>query len=133
MHRSLVDVNQSRDPDGLRCFYYLVQVIYSWTLIPQLFFYIYYAGFEVPGVLPHWPPFQDQANLNLKISHKRKGRPKEAAGIVPHRILQKNTRLVFHACKRQLGVYFSSNQTISDHVGLLPSCLYCWINEPPDG
>jgi len=23
---SLVDVNQSRDPDGLRCFYYLVQV-----------------------------------------------------------------------------------------------------------
>ena len=22
---SLVDVNQSRDPDGLRCFYYLVQ------------------------------------------------------------------------------------------------------------
>ena len=24
---SLVDVNQSRDPDGLRCFYYLVQVI----------------------------------------------------------------------------------------------------------
>ena len=26
---SLVDVNQSRDPDGLRCFYYLVQVICS--------------------------------------------------------------------------------------------------------
>jgi protein mago nashi len=24
---SLVDVNQSRDPDGLRCFYYLVQVM----------------------------------------------------------------------------------------------------------
>ena len=26
LHCSLVDVNQSRDPDGLRCFYYLVQV-----------------------------------------------------------------------------------------------------------
>ena len=28
------------------------------------------AGFEVPGVLPHWPPFQDQANLNLNKSHQ---------------------------------------------------------------
>ena len=95
MHCSLVDVNQSRDPDGLRCFYYLVQVIYSWTLIPQLVFLTYYAGSEVPGVLPHWPPFQDQANLNLKRSPKRKGRPKEAAGIVPHRILQKKIHVWF--------------------------------------
>ena len=33
---SLVDVNQSRDPDGLRCFYYLVQVIYSCELLKKL-------------------------------------------------------------------------------------------------
>merc|ERR1712098_644546 len=41
---SLVDVNQSRDPDGLRCFYYLVQN-------------------QVPGVLSNRAAFQDQANL----------------------------------------------------------------------
>ena len=32
---SLVDVNQSRDPDGLRCFYYLVQVINSCELLKK--------------------------------------------------------------------------------------------------
>lgn len=72
MHCSLVDVNQSRDPDGLRCFYYLVQVIYSWTLIPQLVFLTYYAGSEVPGVLPHRAPFQDQAHLRVHNPHLMK-------------------------------------------------------------
>ena len=62
-----VDVNQSRDPDGLRCFYYLVQVwkhkltweVFFWQLNPSL-------GPEMPGVFSHWPPFQDQAHLNTK-------------------------------------------------------------------
>ena len=35
---SLVDVNQSRDPDGLRCFYYLVQVT------PFSFITLHYGG-----------------------------------------------------------------------------------------
>ena len=30
---SLVDVNQSRDPDGLRCFYYLVQEFEDFIII----------------------------------------------------------------------------------------------------
>merc|ERR1711953_1177171 len=46
---SLVDVNGSRDPDGLRCF-----------LLPG-------PGSEVLGVLPHRAPFQDQAHLNERI------------------------------------------------------------------
>ena len=41
---SLVDVNQSRDPDGLRCFYYLVQVTPSSLItllaLPNLFSFL---------------------------------------------------------------------------------------------
>ncbi|XP_068642512.1 protein mago nashi homolog isoform X1 [Aristolochia californica] len=48
---SLVDVQSSKDPEGLRIFYYLVQVLISvcrWHVV---------AGLEVLCVLPYWSAF----------------------------------------------------------------------------
>ena len=71
---SLVDVNQSRDPDGLRCFYYLVQVcifcfdfpVQASKVLPKITLTIYIVGPQVPGVLPHRASFQDQAHLKMQ-------------------------------------------------------------------
>jgi len=67
---SLVDVNQSRDPDGLRCFYYLVQVLHYFLqlkILRSLTETDCVVGSEVLGVLPHRAPFQDQAHLSERI------------------------------------------------------------------
>ena len=61
---SLVDVNSSKDPDALRWVRVrkaVVRVEFQWLLMQVLL--LPRARPQVPGLLPHRPPFQDQAHL----------------------------------------------------------------------
>ena len=78
------------------------------------------AGFEVPGLLPDWSPFQDQANLNLNrpLMNTKRSCPDCCT---PHFCNQLEIHLkclVFRARKWQTKIEFSSNQSISDNVNL---------------
>ena len=67
---SLIDVNQCKDPEGLRTFYYLVQDCF---LIRTSKFYFQDSGMwqnrktikgsEMFGIFAHWSPLQNQAHL----------------------------------------------------------------------
>ncbi|CAN1229188.1 Protein mago nashi homolog 2 [Linum perenne] len=65
---SLVDVQSSKDPEGLRIFYYLVQVrsLHSSSIASSFSASCSYSGLglEVLCVLPHLAPLQDQAHLD---------------------------------------------------------------------